>query len=145
MAAAMTQGMTAEQATQYADALDVIYANDPRRPKIDRLRPKGKRALAAVADVPPDGSEAAAAAMAALPPPVPDRAPDGDVLTIDAGGQVWPSDDRAQLPAESRAAPQAVPLPEPCHACGAEFAHGDGDELVCDGCGLVLATDDGGA
>jgi hypothetical protein len=123
MAAAMTQGMTAEQATQYADALDVIYANDPRRPKIDRLRPKGKRALAAVADVPPDGSEDAAAAMAALPPPVPDRAPDGD-------------DGRA---------PQGVPLPEPCHACASEWAHGDGNELVCNGCGLVLATDDGGA
>jgi len=43
MAAALTQGMTAEAATLYGPALDAIYANDPRAPKIDRLRPGAKR------------------------------------------------------------------------------------------------------
>jgi len=43
MAAALTEGMTPEAAVLYGPALDTIYANDPRAPKIDRLKPGAKR------------------------------------------------------------------------------------------------------
>jgi hypothetical protein len=42
MAAALTQDMTTEGAEVYGPALDIIYANDPRAPKTDRLRPGRK-------------------------------------------------------------------------------------------------------
>lgn len=66
MASSLTDGMTKEQAEAYAELLDAIYAHDPRGPKPPPASSGRKRRVAAVPDLPPDGSESNADGSVAL-------------------------------------------------------------------------------
>lgn len=120
MAAALTAGMEKEEALTYADALDTIYANDPRAPKSDRLRPRGKGKAQAA-------GQAAQGSAADLPAAVP--AEPGATASVPVDG--------AERPAGA-----FVDMPEPCGACGSTTALGDAEKLTCAGCGEVIATAD---
>lgn len=71
MAAALTSGMTREQADAYAPSLDAIYANDPRGPK-PPAPPKRSKRTAGVSDpLPPDGPQVDGDGLIALLTPCP--------------------------------------------------------------------------
>jgi hypothetical protein len=93
MAAAVTQGMEQHEALQYADALDTIYANDPRAPKSDRLRPRGKTRKTAAPEPPADVAVSYATDTVSLVPPCSEcggetATGDANKLTCDGCGTV---------------------------------------------------------
>lgn len=66
MAAAITDGMTKEQAEAYAEQLDAIYVHDPRGPKPPAPARGRKPRVAAAPDLPPDGAGSNADGSVAL-------------------------------------------------------------------------------
>lgn len=93
MAAAMLQGMPRSQAEALSEALDAIYAADPRAPKPPAGRggrkPKGQPAP----EVPPDGAQQPATASVDLPVPCEScggvtATGDAEKLTCDGCGAV---------------------------------------------------------
>lgn len=69
LATAIIGGMSKAEAGAYSDALDQMYASDPRGPKAPPAKPGGRRRKADAPDVPPDGPPEAAAVTVALDPP----------------------------------------------------------------------------
>lgn len=93
MAAAISDGMTNEQAEAYAQSLDAIYEHDPRGPKPPAPRGGRKAKVTVEPELPPDGSEAAPDGSVALLTPCAQcgaktATGDADKLTCDGCGAV---------------------------------------------------------
>lgn len=93
MTASLTDGMTIEQATAYAELLDAIYAHDPRGPKPPPATAGKRRKSQPEPDVAESGSEPAVDGSVALLEPCGQcgaRTATGDAekLTCDGCGAV---------------------------------------------------------